>query len=84
MGCGRCPRWDLAHRLGRQGWLARRCGVVAGGTPAVADYVAFLGCTAWARWLCNRAWPARLCRWLGLCEDMHVVARRPAPQRERA
>ncbi len=77
----RDPRllWDLCGRLGRQPWLERKCGLPPGQPMDVASYIAFLGRTKWAFFVCNKVWPARLCRWLGLGEDLHLIARRPAP-----
>jgi SAM-dependent methyltransferase len=69
--------WDFASRVGLRAWLARECGVRAGEPMDAATYVAFLARTRWAYAVCNHVWPARLCRWLRLGEDLHLVARRP-------
>lgn len=68
--------WDVVCRLGCQRWLERRAGLPAGKSMDVDSYIAFLGRTRWAFWSCNHLWPARLCRWLGVGEDLHLLARR--------
>jgi len=68
--------WDFACRLGQQRWLERKIGLLPGQQIDIPTYVAFLARTRWALWLCNKVWPARLCQWLGLGEDLHLLARR--------
>lgn len=68
--------WDLAVRFGQQRWLERKCGLAEGQSMDPATWLAFLTRTPWARWICDKAWPARLCTWLGLGEDMHLIAKR--------
>ncbi|MCA8975888.1 MAG: class I SAM-dependent methyltransferase [Planctomycetes bacterium] len=68
---------DLCGRFGLERWLARRCGVPAGEALTVERYVAFLSRSRWAHFLCNRVWPQRLCRWLQLGEDLHLIATKP-------
>lgn len=69
--------WDLACRLGRQRWLQQKCGLPPGKAMDQQAWVAFLARNRWAYWLSNKAWPARLCGWLGLGEDLHLVAQKP-------
>ncbi|MEZ5989730.1 MAG: class I SAM-dependent methyltransferase [Planctomycetota bacterium] len=59
-------------RLGRMDLLLRWCG-----TPAGFDqeaYVRLMTDRPWARMVSQRLWPAALVRWLGLGEDLHVLA----------
>jgi SAM-dependent methyltransferase len=70
--------WDLCRRLGLQRWLERKCGLRPGQTMDPATYIGFLSRTRWALFLCNRVWPQRLCRWLRMGEDLHLIARKPA------
>lgn len=66
---------DLAHRLGRLETLMRWCGRKDGQFDPAA-YIRFLTDNRVANWISNRAWPARLVEWLGLGEDLHLVAGR--------
>jgi 2-polyprenyl-3-methyl-5-hydroxy-6-metoxy-1,4-benzoquinol methylase len=70
--------WDFCRRLGLRRWLERKCGLRPGQEMDIATYVAFLARTKWALFVCNRVWPQRLCRWLYLGEDQHLIARKPA------
>jgi SAM-dependent methyltransferase len=69
--------WDFCCRIGRREWLQRKCGVPLDRPMDVASYIRFLHEHRWAFFVCNRLWPARLCRWLGLGEDLHLVATKP-------
>lgn len=69
--------WDLACRLHRQRWLEKKCGLAKGQPMDQQTWVAFLAKSRWAYWFSNKAWPARLCRWFGLGEDLHLLARKP-------
>ncbi|GAB4140549.1 MAG: hypothetical protein Fur0037_07080 [Planctomycetota bacterium] len=68
--------WDLACRLGKQDWLARRAGLQDASRMDQEAWIAFLSRSRTARFLSNRVWPARICGWLGLGEDLHVLARK--------
>lgn len=69
--------WDFCRRVGLQRWLERKCGVPDGESMDTARYIAYLSRKRWAFFVCNRVWPQRLCRWTGLGEDLHLIARRP-------
>jgi len=64
---------DAMDRLGLLGWLMRRCGRRDGGFDQEI-YVRLITDRRLPRWLCSRAWPARLVRRLGLGEEAHLVA----------
>ncbi|GEM_PF-1386469 len=65
---------DLCGRLGWEDRLAKWCGFPPGEFDQEA-YVRFITDRPLPRFLCTRAWPARLAGWLGLGEDLHLLAR---------
>ena len=69
--------YDLMCKFNRtERFMARR------GKPGqpfdTQEYLAYLNESRWAWWLCNRAWPARLVRWLGLGEEVYMMVQKPA------
>lgn len=69
--------WDLCARFGKQRWLEKKCGFELGEPIDPRRYIDFLNRTKWAYGVCNYLWPARLCRWFRLGEDLHLIARKP-------
>ncbi len=72
------PRFlaDWMRKLNRtERFMAKR------GKPGQAfntqEYLEYLDESRWARWLCTRAWPSRLVRWLGLGEEIYMMTRKP-------
>ncbi|MGE3171747.1 MAG: class I SAM-dependent methyltransferase [Planctomycetota bacterium] len=68
---------DVCQRVGLGKWLAKKCGMPPGEPVDAPHYIDFLSRTPWAFSFCNRLWPQRLCRWLRLGEDLHLIAQKP-------